>query len=132
MTIQFLTTPSCTSCRKAKKWLVEHGIEFKERNMFANPLTRDELKQILMLSETGTDGLISTRSYVYDQYKDKINSLTIGDLLTLLAAHPEMIRRPIMIDHNRLQIGFNDDEIRCFLPRKVRKSDLERMIRNVQ
>lgn len=85
-----------------------------------------------MLSETGTDGLISTRSYVYDQYKDKINSLTIGDLLTLLAAHPEMIRRPIMIDHNRLQIGFNDDEIRCFLPRKVRKSDLERMIRNVQ
>lgn len=44
MTIQFLTTPSCTSCRKAKKWLVEHGIEFKERNMFANPLTRDELK----------------------------------------------------------------------------------------
>ncbi len=132
MTVQFLITPSCTSCRKAKKWLVENGVDFKERNIFANPLSKNELKQILMLSESGTEGLISTRSYVYDQFKDKINSLTIGELLNLLEAHPEMIRRPIMIDEKRLQIGFNDDEIRRFLPRDVRKSDLERMIRNAQ
>ncbi|MFD1124942.1 transcriptional regulator Spx [Lentilactobacillus raoultii] len=132
MTVNFLTTPSCTSCRKAKKWLIDNQVDFKERNIFANPLTKNELKQILMLSETGTDGLISIRSYVYDQFKDKINSLTISELLDLLVAHPEMIRRPILIDEKRLQIGFNDDEIRRFLPRATRKSDLERMIQNAQ
>ena len=31
-----------------------------------------------------------------------------------------MLRRPIIIDHKRLQVGYNEDEIRRFLPRKVR------------
>ncbi|GHP14977.1 regulatory protein Spx [Lentilactobacillus fungorum] len=130
MTVNLLTTPSCTSCRKAKQWLVDHKVPFIERNIFANPLSTDEIKQILMLSERGTDGLISTRSYVYEQYKEKINSLTIGELIKLLAAHPEMIRRPILMDEKRLEIGFNDDEIRCFLPRELRKNDLERLVRD--
>lgn len=130
MTVNLLTTPSCTSCRKAKQWLIDHEVDFKERNIFAQPLSTTELKQILMLSERGTEGLISTRSYVYEQYKDKINFLTIGELIKLLAAHPEMIRRPILMDAKRLEIGFNDDEIRRFLPREVRKNDLERLIRN--
>lgn len=31
-----------------------------------------------------------------------------------------MLRRPIMLDEKRLQVGFNEDEIRKFLPRSVR------------
>lgn len=132
MTVQFLTTPSCTSCRKAKKWLIDNHVDFEERNIFAHPLTKAELKQILMLSEDGTESLVSTRSFAYKQFQDKINSMKIGELLELLEAHPEMIRRPIMVDQRRLQIGFNDDEIRRFLPRDIRKSDLERMIQSAQ
>lgn len=93
MTVNLLTTPSCTSCRKAKQWLIDHEVDFKERNIFAQPLSTTELKQILMLSERGTEGLISTRSYVYEQYKDKINSLTIGELIKLLAAHVKGTRK---------------------------------------
>ena len=33
-------------------------------------------------------------------------------------------RRPIMIDDKRLQVGFNEDEIRRFLPRDVRQLEL--------
>lgn len=128
MTIDFLITPSCTSCRKAKAWLDEHEVEYTERNIFVDPLSKAELKYILRLSETGTEDLISTRSDAYKVFKKNIQEATLDQLLDLLVKHPEMIRRPIMVDTRRLQIGYNDDEIRRFLPRKIRKLDLERML----
>ncbi|AQW20595.1 ArsR family transcriptional regulator [Lentilactobacillus curieae] len=132
MTVEFLSTPSCTSCRKAKAWLKENEVAYKERNIFADPLTKAELKKILMLSEEGTEALISTRSFAFQEFRDKIETMTLDELLSLLSSHPEMIRRPIMLDERRLQIGFNDDEIRRFLPRHIRKTDLARMISNAQ
>ena len=31
-----------------------------------------------------------------------------------------MLRRPIIKDEKRLNVGFNEEEIRSFLPRKLR------------
>ncbi|MCI3987137.1 transcriptional regulator Spx, partial [Bacillus vallismortis] len=49
------TSPSCSSCRKARAWLEEHEIPFEVRNIFSEPLAIDEIKQILRLSEDGTE-----------------------------------------------------------------------------
>lgn len=128
MTIEFLVTPSCTSCRKAKAWLIEQGIPFNERNMFANPLCKEELKNILRRCEEGTDSIISKKSHAFIKFKNQIESMTINEILSFLEIHPELIRRPIIVDDTRLQIGFNDDEIRRFLPRHVRQRELQKMI----
>ena len=32
----------------------------------------------------------------------------------------QKLRRPIIVDKHRLQVGYNDEEIRCFLPRELR------------
>jgi len=42
----------------------------------------------------------------------------------LVQENPGLLRRPIMIDEKRLQVGFNEDEIRRFLPRDVRQLEL--------
>ena len=55
------TSPSCTSCRKARAWLQEHQIPFVERNIFSEPLNSSELKAILQMTEDGTEEIISTR-----------------------------------------------------------------------
>ena len=39
--------------------------------------------------------------------------------------NPGILRRPIIIDEKRLQVGYNEDEIRRFLPRQVRTFHLE-------
>lgn len=63
--VTLYTSPSCTSCRKARAWLEEHEIPFVERNIFSEPLSIDEIKQILRMTEDGTDEIISTRSKVF-------------------------------------------------------------------
>lgn len=60
--VTLYTSPSCTSCRKARAWLEEHDIPYKERNIFSEPLSLDEIKEILRMTEDGTDEIISTRS----------------------------------------------------------------------
>ena len=132
--ITLLVSPSCTSCRKAKVWLEDQGLEFVERNIVHNPLTKDELKEILSMTEEGTDELISTRSQAYKAFEGDIDDLSINQLLDLFIEEPSLIRRPIIMDNLRLQIGYNEDDMRMFIPRNVRHvqlADLYKMIAGI-
>ncbi|WEV43144.1 transcriptional regulator SpxA [Lactobacillus sp. ESL0684] len=125
--VNLYISPSCTSCRKAKAWLRKHDIPFEERNIFSEPLTKDELIQILRMTENGTEEIISTRSRAFQQLKVNLDDLSIDQLLDLVEKNPSLLRRPIIMDDRRLQVGYNEDEIRRFLPRKVRRLELEEM-----
>ncbi|MCY9210051.1 MULTISPECIES: transcriptional regulator Spx, partial [Bacillus] len=102
----------------------EHDIPFVERNIFSEPLSIDEIKQILRMTEDGTDEIISTRSKVFQKLNVNVESMPLQDLYRLINEHPGLLRRPIIIDEKRLQVGYNEDEIRRFLPRKVRSFQL--------
>ena len=54
-----------------------------------------------------------------------VESISVSELLHLIEQHPSLLRRPIIIDAKRMQIGFNEDEIRAFLPRSYRKQELK-------
>ncbi|WP_079508725.1 transcriptional regulator SpxA [Mesobacillus jeotgali] len=113
-------TSSCASCRKAKAWLQEHEIDFIERNIVSDPLTVEEIKSILRMTEDGTEDIISTNSKAYQNLDVDIDSLPLNHLYDLIRKNPQMLRRPIIQDHKRLQVGYNEEEIRSFLPRKLR------------
>ncbi|MDM5327773.1 transcriptional regulator SpxA [Neobacillus sp. CF12] len=118
--VNLYITSSCTSCRKAKAWLEEHNIEYIERNIITDPLTVDEIKSILRLTENGTDEIISTNSKTFQELNVIIESLPLNELYELIMKNPKMLRRPIIQDEKRLQIGYNEEDIRSFLPRKLR------------
>ncbi|MGX9134944.1 transcriptional regulator SpxA [Rummeliibacillus sp. JY-2-4R] len=118
--VNLYTTPSCTSCRKAKAWLEEHDIEYIERNILSNPLTVDEIKSILRLTEDGTNDIVSTKSKTFQELNINIESLPLNEFYKLIIKYPQMLRRPIIQDEKRLQVGYNEEEIRSFLPRRLR------------
>ncbi|MFS0779566.1 transcriptional regulator SpxA [Neobacillus sp. 3P2-tot-E-2] len=118
-------SPSCTSCRRAKAWFDEHQIPYKERNILSEKLSADEIKDILRYTEDGTDEIISTKSKAFQKLNINIDSLSLRELYKLINENPGLLRKPLIMDEKRLQVGFNEEEIRSFLPRKMRLFQLD-------
>ena len=122
--ITLFLSPSCKSCRKARAWLTKHEVPFQEHNIITSPLSREELMSILSFTENGTEDIISTRSKVFQKLDIDVDKMSISELIQLIADNPSLLRRPILLDKKRMQIGFNEDEIRAFLSRDYRRHEL--------
>lgn len=127
--VKLFTSPSCTSCRKARAWLEDNDIPYSERNIFSEPLTVIEIKEILRMTEDGTEEIISTRSKAFQGLDVNLDEIGLNELFTLIQDNPGLLRRPIILDEKRLQVGYNEDEIRRFLPREVRALELQEALR---
>ena len=42
----FIEYPKCSTCQKAKKWLIENNIEFEDRNIVLDNPSFEELKKM--------------------------------------------------------------------------------------
>jgi regulatory protein spx len=107
-------------------WLEDHEIPYIERNLMHEPLRHDEVKAMLRLTEDGTEELISKRSKIFSELDLDLDELSMSKLIDLIVTYPSLLKRPIMLDDRRMQVGYNEDEIRRFLPREVRQRELLR------
>jgi regulatory protein spx len=119
--IHIYTTPSCSSCRKAKKWFEEHHIEYKEKNIFNIQLSREDILMMLKNTENGFEDIISTRSKIFQDMDLDIEDMSMNDLVEFIIENPSVLRRPIIIENNKMQVGYNEDEIRTFIPKRLRE-----------
>ena len=119
--ITMYTSPGCASCRKAKQWLTEQGISFRERNIFAAILKDEEIKSLLMKSENGTDDIISRRSKIIIDNNINVEEMTMGQLVDFIRENPSILKRPIIVDENHFVVGYDDDEITTFIPSELRR-----------
>jgi len=123
--VELYLSPSCTSCRKARAWLTDHKVPYQEHNIFTQPLKEDALRSILSKTENGTEDLISMRSKIFQKLNLDVESLSMNELIKLIEENPSLLRRPIIVDDKRMQIGFNEDDIRVFLPRDYRRVEMK-------
>lgn len=114
--IKIYTSPSCSSCRKVKTWFKEQQISFQEINILAGTLSVNDLKEILAKSIDGTNEIISKRSKIMKETNIDIESMRMPELLNFIIEHPTILKRPIIVDDRKIQVGYNEDEIRVFIP----------------
>lgn len=115
------TTPSCSSCRKAKKWLDDHNVAYEEKNLFNHRISDMDINLMLEHAENGFDDIISTRSKIFKEKELDVEDMSVSELKSFIMDNPSVLKRPIIVDDKRMQVGYNDEEIRVFIPKKLRE-----------
>lgn len=122
--IQIYTTPSCASCRKAKKWFDQYNIPYSEKNIFSIKLSKEDIFRMLANSENGFEDIISTRSKIFREKKLEPELMSVQALVSFIIEYPSVLKRPIIINENELQVGYNNEDITIFLPKELRNSEI--------
>lgn len=108
----FLQYPRCGTCRKAKKWLDDHGIAYESRPIVEQRPTRDELRLWIQRSGLPVRRFFNTSGAVYKELnlKDRLPSCTDEEQIDLLASDGKLVKRPLLIADDFVLAGFKPEE----------------------
>ncbi len=108
----FIQYPKCTTCRKAKKWLDERQVQYTDRHIVEDNPTYEELKEWHEKSGLPLKRFFNTSGMLYKsmQLKDKLADMSEDEQLKLLASDGMLVKRPLVIDGDRVLVGFKEAE----------------------
>lgn len=112
MSILFIEYPSCSTCQKAKKWLLEHQITFDDRHIREQNPTVSELTAWIRQSGLPVKKFFNTSGQLYKSMslKDCLPSMTEEEQIALLATDGMLVKRPLIISEDLILIGFKPAE----------------------
>ncbi len=108
----FIEYPKCSTCRKAKKWLDDHGVAYTDRHIKENNPTYEELKEWSARSGLPLKRFFNTSGQLYRslQLKDRIPSMSEDEQLRLLASDGMLVKRPLVVTDSAVLTGFKEKE----------------------
>lgn len=108
----FIEYPKCTTCKRAKAWLDEAGIEYTDRNIKDENPTIDELREWYAKSGLPLKRFFNTSGMLYKQMslKDKLPQMSEEEQLELLSTDGMLVKRPIIINDDTIIVGFRQEE----------------------
>ena len=108
----FLEYPPCSTCKKARKWLDDHGVRYTARHIKEDNPSFEELQQWLAISGLPVKRFFNTSGLQYKALglKDKLSEMTTEAQLQLLATDGMLVKRPIVVLENRVLVGFKEAE----------------------
>lgn len=108
----FIQYPKCSTCIKAKKWLDDRGIEYKDRHILEDTPTKEELKRWHSNSKYLIKRFFNTSGTLYREkaMKDRIPEMSEDEIYETLASYGMLIKRPILVGDDFVLLGFKEKE----------------------
>lgn len=110
--ILFVEYPKCSTCQKAKKWLLENQVEFEDRHIIEDNPSKEELKAWYEKSGLPLKRFFNTSGMKYKELKlkDKLPDMSEEEQLELLASDGMLVKRPVLVGDDFVLTGFKEKE----------------------
>lgn len=107
----------CSTCRKTLRFLEEHDIKLEMIDYTEFPINKATLKEIWEKSGLPLKRLFNTSGIIYRDMglKDKLETMSEDEQLTLLSEHAMLVKRPILLTKNKALLGFKQAEWEALL-----------------
>lgn len=105
----------CDTCRKARKWLDDKGVAYQAIPIVLEPPSRAELAKLVKASGVPVRKWLNTsgqsyRALVADLGKEKVSTLSEGEIIDYLAKDGKLIKRPVLVAPDRVIVGFRAEQ----------------------
>ena len=108
--IKFLQKPSCTTCRKAKAFLEKRKAELDLRDLGKDRMSIAELDELIGKRDHRV--FLNTRNELYRSRKMGQNPPSRDEALKLMAAEPNLIRRPVVLRGSEIVLGYDEEALK--------------------
>jgi arsenate reductase len=99
----------CSTCKKALKWLADHGVKFDIRPIVDEPPTAAELGKWIPKSDRPIKKWLNTSGQSYRALgKETIDTKTDAELVKMLAADGKLVKRPVVVTDDSVLVGFDE------------------------
>lgn len=108
----FLCYNRCSTCKKAKQWLEDNGIEYTYREISEKNPTEKELRKWHKKSGLPLKRFFNTSGLQYKALglKDKLPDMSEDEQYALLSTDGLLVKRPLMITKDVVLVGFKEAE----------------------
>jgi Spx/MgsR family transcriptional regulator len=108
--IKFLQKPSCTTCRKAKAFLEKRKANLDLRDLGKDRMSVEELDKLI--GKRDHRQFLNTRNELYRSRQMAQNPPSRDEALKLMAAEPNLIRRPVVLRGSDIVIGYDEEGLK--------------------
>lgn len=112
MTLKIWHYAGCGTCKKARKYLEERGIEHELVPIVEQPPSLAQLKKLVKRSGLPVKRFFNTsgQSYRGGGFRDRLPTMSQDEALAALAADGKLIKRPLVDGGDFVLVGFKQDE----------------------
>lgn len=108
----FVGYPRCSTSRKAEQWMKDNNFEYEFRHIVEDNPTKEEIEKWHKQSGLDIKRFFNTSGIKYRELnlKDKLKDMSDEEKYQLLATDGMLVKRPIIINGDKVAPGFKEDE----------------------
>lgn len=99
---------NCDTVKKAHRWLDANGVDFQFHDFRVEGLEQVTIES--WLKTVSWETLLNKRGTTWRKLEDpRKENMDESIAIELMLANPTLIKRPVLVNHDKILVGFNED-----------------------